>query len=56
MQMQELLMPGGMDTDSGAKLYISNLDYGVTNEDIKVVIFFSEVFFKWLVYVWNLKL
>lgn len=45
MQMQEMLMPGGMDTDSGTKLYISNLDYGVTNEDIKVVIFFWEVVF-----------
>lgn len=41
MQMQELLMPGGMDMESGTKLYISNLDYGVTNEDIKVL--FSEV-------------
>ncbi|KAL1806075.1 hypothetical protein ACET3Z_029143 [Daucus carota] len=41
MQVQELLMPGGMDMESGTKLYISNLDYGVTNEDIKVL--FSEV-------------
>ncbi|XP_074341550.1 THO complex subunit 4B-like isoform X2 [Apium graveolens] len=41
MQMQEVLIPGGMDADSGTKLYISNLDYGVTNEDIKVL--FSEV-------------
>lgn len=48
MQMQEMLMPGGMDTESGTKLYISNLDYGVTNEDIKVVIFFSKVFFNCL--------
>lgn len=44
MQVQELLMPGGMDMESGTKLYISNLDYGVTNEDIKVVIFFLKVF------------
>lgn len=39
-QMQELLVAaGGSDTDSETKLYISNLDYGVTNDDIKVIFF-----------------
>ncbi|XWS74995.1 hypothetical protein CRYUN_Cryun01aG0047100 [Craigia yunnanensis] len=45
MQMQlpawqgQLVSSGGSDME--AKLYISNLDYGVSNEDIKVL--FSEV-------------
>lgn len=41
IQLPEMLIPGGSDSGAGTKLYISNLDYGVSNEDIKVL--FSEV-------------
>ncbi|KAL6980504.1 hypothetical protein U1Q18_022142 [Sarracenia purpurea var. burkii] len=34
-QMQQILEIGGAATESGTKLYISNLDYGVSNEDLK---------------------
>lgn len=36
--MEDLLVP---DADSETKLYLSNLDYGVTNEDIKVTLISS---------------
>ncbi|CAH1438539.1 unnamed protein product [Lactuca virosa] len=39
--VQEMLVRGHSNSESGTKLYISNLDEGVTNEDIKVL--FSEV-------------
>ncbi|XP_024973350.1 THO complex subunit 4B-like [Cynara cardunculus var. scolymus] len=39
--MQEMLVGGESNLEAGTKLYISNLDYGVTNEDIKVL--FSDV-------------
>lgn len=35
--MQETLVRGHSNSESGTKLYISNLDEGVTNEDIKVI-------------------
>lgn len=37
-QMQSILVASS-DADSETKLYISNLDYGVTNDDIKVFLF-----------------
>ncbi|KAK2978098.1 hypothetical protein RJ640_009262, partial [Escallonia rubra] len=45
LHVQETLIGGvfGADADAGKKLYISNLDLGVSNEDIKVL--FSEVGF-----------
>jgi hypothetical protein len=33
---QQMMLGGGSNTEEGTKLYISNLDYGVTNEDIQV--------------------
>lgn len=39
--MQEMLVGAESNSEAGTKLYISNLDYGVTNEDIKVL--FSDV-------------
>ncbi|KAE7996816.1 hypothetical protein FH972_001506 [Carpinus fangiana] len=38
---QQMMLGGGSNTEEGTKLYISNLDYGVTNEDIQVL--FSEI-------------
>ncbi|KAK3001497.1 hypothetical protein RJ639_020490 [Escallonia herrerae] len=47
LRVQETLIDGvfgaDADADAGKKLYISNLDFGVSNEDIKVL--FSEVGF-----------
>ncbi|KAA8539437.1 hypothetical protein F0562_026129 [Nyssa sinensis] len=40
-QVQELLTIGGANTEAGTKIYVSNLDYGVSNDDIKII--FSEV-------------
>jgi len=33
---QPMMLGGGSNTEEGTKLYISNLEYGVTNEDIQV--------------------
>lgn len=44
--VQKMLVGGKPDSDAGTKLYISNLNYEVTNEDIKVyfhLLFFSNV-------------
>lgn len=38
IQLQEPYIGGGPDTGEGTKLYISNLESGVSNEDIKVII------------------
>ncbi|KAJ0103081.1 hypothetical protein Patl1_06306 [Pistacia atlantica] len=42
MTVQKQMMPGGViNIETGTKLYISNLHYGVTNDDI--LLLFSEV-------------
>ncbi|KAI3721286.1 hypothetical protein L2E82_32292 [Cichorium intybus] len=41
IHMQKMLTGGESNSQDGTKLYISNLDEGVTNEDIKVL--FSDV-------------
>ncbi|GMP22944.1 hypothetical protein CsSME_00000728 [Camellia sinensis var. sinensis] len=41
VQVQQMLAMGGSGSESATKLYVSNLDYGVSNEDLKVL--FSEV-------------
>lgn len=51
-----MLPSGGAIGESGTKLYISDLDYGVSNEDIKVNLvnaFSSHLFLKngWLFFV-----
>ncbi|KAG2723711.1 hypothetical protein I3843_02G159900 [Carya illinoinensis] len=38
---QQLVLGGGSNTEEGTKLYISNLDYDVSSEDLQVL--FSEV-------------
>lgn len=37
---QEMEVSGGTDTEEGTKLYLSNLDYDVSNSDIEVVLLF----------------
>ncbi|KAI4351058.1 hypothetical protein L6164_005445 [Bauhinia variegata] len=39
--MQTMFLDGGSGAEAGTKLYISNLDYGVSNDDLKLL--FSEV-------------
>ncbi|XP_028096948.1 THO complex subunit 4A-like isoform X1 [Camellia sinensis] len=41
VQVQQMLAMGGSGSESATKLYVSNLDYGVSNDDLKVL--FSEV-------------
>lgn len=36
LEVQKFLQAGD-DAESGVKLYVSNLDYGVTNHDIMVL-------------------
>lgn len=36
---QEMVVSGGTYTEEGTKLYLSNLDYDVSNSDIEVVLF-----------------
>ncbi|KAG6734763.1 hypothetical protein I3842_01G286000 [Carya illinoinensis] len=38
---QQMVLGAGSNTEEGTKIYISNLDYGVSNDDIQVL--FSEV-------------
>lgn len=38
IQLQETYIGARLDTGEGTKLYISNLESGVSNEDIKVII------------------
>ncbi|CAL5363603.1 unnamed protein product [Camellia sinensis] len=35
VQVQQMLAMGGSGSESATKLYVSNLDYGVSNEDLK---------------------
>jgi THO complex subunit 4 len=37
VQQEPLMLAASEGSDGEAKLYISNLDYGVSNEDIKVL-------------------
>lgn len=39
VQGKEMLAIGGVKADSGTKLYLSNLDYGVSDDDIEVFFF-----------------
>lgn len=47
---QEMEVSGGTDTEEGTKLYLSNLDYDVSNSDIEVVLLFFLVFNSFLLY------
>lgn len=45
---QQMVLGGGSNTEEGTKIYISNLDYGVSNDDIQVetlIDFVPQVFF-----------
>lgn len=35
--VEAMVLSGGSQAEVGTKLYLSNLDYGVSNEDIKVL-------------------
>ncbi|CAL5365835.1 unnamed protein product [Camellia sinensis] len=49
VQVQQMLAMGGSGSESATKLYVSNLDYGVSNEDLK-----RDVRFPWE--SWEIKL
>lgn len=40
---QQLVLGGGSNTEEGTKLYISNLDYDVSSEDLQVGILINLV-------------
>jgi hypothetical protein len=57
---QPMMLGGGSNTEEGTKLYISNLEYGVTNEDIQVgtlidFIYVRDFFFFYYLFITNLN-